>query len=351
VTFDEQLSRAADALTGRLRDDIGRHVQAATAELAAIARADREQAEADVRSAAERRAAEQLAAAVADAEARGFAFGQDAGLQEARISGARDSAAATTGLVDEMRALDAARSLTATLDALVSAAAAEAGRAAVLLVRAGRAQTWRRIGFTDASEPSHAEFAIGEHDVIGQAAASNRLTSAQRGMDNVPAFAGAAWNECVCAPIALADEVVAVLYADAAGETTSAWRQRVELLARHAARCLESVIGFKAARMLATPAHPAGASIGGAATSEEENGARRYARLLVSEIRLYHEDAVAAGRRERDLASRLGGEIARARMLYEQRVAPRVRQRADYFQDELVRTLADGDPALLDLRT
>ena len=34
--------------------------------------------------------------------------------------------------------------------------------------------------------------------------------------------------------------------------------------------------------------------------------ARRYARLLVSEIKLYHESAVADGRRDRDLATRLG---------------------------------------------
>ena len=57
------------------------------------------------------------------------------------------------------------------------------------------------------------------------------------------------------------------------------------------------------------------------------------------------------GRRDRDLATRLGGEIARARVLYEQRVPPHVRQRADYFHDELVRTLANGDASLLEVRT
>ncbi len=77
--------------------------------------------------------------------------------------------------------------------------------------------------------------------------------------------------------------------------------------------------------------------------------ARRYARLLVSEIKLYHEAAVADGRRDRNLATRLGGEIARARALYEERVPPQVRQRADYFHDELVRLLADGDATLLQL--
>jgi hypothetical protein len=69
--------------------------------------------------------------------------------------------------------------------------------------------------------------------------------------------------------------------------------------------------------------------------------------LLVSEIKLYHEPEVAAGRRERDLAVRLGGEIAHARALYEQRVPRETRAAADFFHQELVRTLADGDEALL----
>jgi hypothetical protein len=37
--------------------------------------------------------------------------------------------------------------------------------------------------------------------------------------------------------------------------------------------------------------------------------------------------------------------------MYEQRVPPQVRERADYFHDELVRTLANGDGSLLDVGT
>ena len=66
---------------------------------------------------------------------------------------------------------------------------------------------------------------------------------------------------------------------------------------------------------------------------------------------MYHEDDIAAGRRERDLAIRLGGEIQRARALYEERVPAQVRLRTDFFQAELVRTLADGDPSLLEAKS
>jgi len=53
------------------------------------------------------------------------------------------------------------------------------------------------------------------------------------------------------------------------------------------------------------------------------------------------------GRQQRDLVTRLGGEIARARQAYEQHVPEDVRRHGDYFQNELVRTLADGDETLL----
>jgi len=109
---------------------------------------------------------------------------------------------------------------------------------------------------------------------------------------------------------------------------------------------------FKVARSLAIapPAPERSAPAVDKDGGEDVAGARRYARLLVSEIKLYHEDSIAAGRRDRDLGSRLGGEIARARVLYEQRVPPHVRARAPYFDDELVRTLADGDQSLLETR-
>jgi hypothetical protein len=117
---------------------------------------------------------------------------------------------------------------------------------------------------------------------------------------------------------------------------------------------LEALTAFKTARALTHRPEPAAAAVPqdvvDEAVAEEDTSARRYARLLVSEIKLYHETAVVEGRRDRDLATRLGGEIARARVMYEQRVPADVRTRAHYFQDELIRTLADGDASLLDVR-
>ena len=201
-------------------------------------------------------------------------------------------------LVVAIRKMDEARSLTDILDALATAAAAQSRSLAVRLRRGGETQTWRTIG------------ANGDGDVA----------------------------EATRHPLVISGEEIGELYAE--GGSADA----LEILARHASRCLESLTAFKTARALARQAEPAIDEPLG----EEDASARRYAKLLVSEIKLYHAADVLAGRRERDLASRLGGEIARARVLYDQRVAPHVRQRADHFHDELVRTLADGDATLLE---
>jgi|GEM_PF-209527 len=77
------------------------------------------------------------------------------------------------------------------------------------------------------------------------------------------------------------------------------------------------------------------------------NDARRFARLLVSEIKLYNEQKVLAGRKNRDLYDRLKEDIDRSREMYMKRVSPIVSSKADYFHDELIRTLGENDPGAL----
>jgi len=86
-------------------------------------------------------------------------------------------------------------------------------------------------------------------------------------------------------------------------------------------------------------------------SSEEErrlhNDARRFARLLISEIKLYNEQKVAEGRSKNDLYDRLREYIDRSREMYDKRVKPEVASRYDYFHGELVSTLAEGDASKL----
>ncbi len=73
------------------------------------------------------------------------------------------------------------------------------------------------------------------------------------------------------------------------------------------------------------------------------NDARRFARLLVSEIKLYNEQKVKEGRDASDIYERLREAIDRSREMYDKRVQPPVAARFDYFHYEVVSTLAEGD--------
>ncbi len=85
--------------------------------------------------------------------------------------------------------------------------------------------------------------------------------------------------------------------------------------------------------------------------SEDErrlhNDARRFARLLVSEIKLYNEQKVKEGREGNDLYERLREAIDRSREMYDKRVQPPVAAKFDYFHYELVSNLAEGDAGKL----
>jgi len=80
---------------------------------------------------------------------------------------------------------------------------------------------------------------------------------------------------------------------------------------------------------------------------EELEEARSFARLLVSEIKLYNEEDVEEGRKEGNLYNRLKEQIDVSREVYEGRVSEEIRSRNNYFDDELVRILARGDSGIL----
>jgi hypothetical protein len=76
--------------------------------------------------------------------------------------------------------------------------------------------------------------------------------------------------------------------------------------------------------------------------NERHEEAKRFARLLVSEIKLYNERAVQEGREHNDIYPRLKEDIDRSRQMYDERIPEDVRAATNFFHEELVRTLADG---------
>jgi hypothetical protein len=75
---------------------------------------------------------------------------------------------------------------------------------------------------------------------------------------------------------------------------------------------------------------------------ERREEARRFAKLLVSEIKLYNERAVLDGREHGNLYERLKEDIDRSRQMYDDRIPEDVRASSNFFYEELVRILADG---------
>jgi hypothetical protein len=212
---------------------------------------------------------EQREAAVAEAEARAAAATR-ASIEEARAGEREAEMAGFARLVESVRGLDGATSLSEVLDALALAAARETARAAVVVVKGEHVVGWRLSGFgARDAQPKSVDLPLGESGVIGMAVTSSRAATTRTGAADGPGFEHLPEDRTGLAmPVLVGGRVVAVVYADGVdgGSTDqvvpSPWPEAIEILARHAGRCLEALTAQK----VATPvAGRASASAPGAA--------------------------------------------------------------------------------------
>ena len=308
--------------------------------------AERERAEQALRAqlGAEREGAEQ---AIRQALASDF----DERLEEAR---AQHAGPADERLVEALRQVDRAASLTDVLNTLLEQATAESSRAALFLVSADRVRGWRQAGFD--AEVSAIDLPLDAAGPVGLAAQGSDAVStadARGSASSLPEWLLPSGGRAgVAIPVVVGGRPVAVLYCEANRPPA------IEILARHAGRCLEVLTFARAAAPPPSAARPVSVpsadedvrpSEAGpeSDSARQEESARRYARLLISELKLYNETAVEEGRAHADLLARLGPEVERARRLYEEKIPAAVRERASWFDEELVRTLAGGDASTL----
>lgn len=272
-------------------------------------------------------------------------------IENARVSERESQLAIVERLLTAIKAMDAARSLSDVLSALITSAAAEAPRVALFVVEGAELRGWKSEGFSDPAASLH----VSVRDAgLFQDVMRRREPVTTDGGSAAPAFASLPSDRAAIAvPLLVGAQPVAVLYADDASEGQAApasWPEAIQILGRHASVNLAHLTAARAAEAMRRSLAPAGAPAtagAGPSAPQDGNSARRYARLLVSEIKLYNEAAVRLGRQKRDLLARLKPEIERARKLYEQRVSSSVDSRGALFQQELIQTLADGDPSLL----
>lgn len=204
--------------------------------------------------------------AIADGEAKA-ADDIKAAVAAARIKEREIEMSCASRLLESVRGLDGATSLSEVLDALGLAAAKEAARAAVVVLRGDRIHGWRLSGFgARDKQPKSIDLALPESGVIGHAISTARAVNTK---DSQTAAIGPGFEALpadrlgLAVPVIVAGRVVAVVYADAVTtqgaerHVPSSWPELIEVLARHAGRCLEALASQKtASRTASSPGAP-----------------------------------------------------------------------------------------------
>jgi len=311
-----------------------------------------------------------------------------------------DSAA----LVQAVSSIHAGSTQKEILRALLDAASGYCARVALFVVKAGAASGWQARGFGD--DESVKDFAL---DLTASPVAhsyQNRVPTpgniAEMGAPFVEQFGGPSNEQVLVLPLALKDKVAALVYADGGDSgnldsnalellvmATSAWLEVASLrkqaakddgagiraesapapvptvssfsdpfashAPKHTARIPEPETAAEvvevASAHAASAAAPAIAADPLAGLSPEDadvhRKAQRFARLLVDEIKLYNQAKVAEGRRNKDLYDRLKEDIEKSRGTFQKRYGNTAAASGDYFQHELLRSLAEDDVSIM----
>jgi hypothetical protein len=293
------------------------------------------------------------------------------------------------------------------LRALLDAGSNYCSRIALFVVKSGAASGWQARGFADDEAVKDATLDLG----AGPAAYTyrNRVTTpgniTEMGRPFAERFGSPANEQLLVLPLVPKDKVAALVYADG-GSTgrldadalellviaTSAWLEVISLrkqagprengeapAAERPSPAAHSVSSYSdpfagptpqpipesiplepapvaevvevAAAYAASAAAPALARDPLADLSPEDadthRKAQRFARLLVDEIKLYNQAKVAEGRRNKDLYDRLKEDIEKSRGTFQKRYGNTVAARVDYFQNELLRSLAEEDVSIM----
>jgi hypothetical protein len=293
------------------------------------------------------------------------------------------------------------------LRALLDAGSRYCARIVLFVVKAGAATGWQSRGTGD--EEAVKDFALDLDAGPVAHAYQNRVVTpgniAEMGKSFTQQFGAPANEQVLMLPLLLKDKVAALVYADGGDSgkldssalellvmATSAWLEVSSLRKQAAAKddgamasrpepaspAVQTVSSFSdpfaghapkhivasapaapeptevvevAAAHASAGAAPAAATDPLAGLSPEDadvhRKAQRFARLLVDEIKLYNQAKVAEGRRNKDLYDRLKEDIDKSRGTFQKRYGGTAAANADYFQSELVRSLAEDDISIM----
>lgn len=318
--------------------------------------------------------------------------------------GTTSMAPALRALRDALQAIATAGAQKDVLEALLSAASGHYARSALFVMKRDGLRGWAGCGFDpesgcdDRKIPGIVLPIAGDH-LLARAVQSRSLMIAGiegPGEAVTGALGGTQPHEAGAMPIMLRDRPVALLYGDSGSSRDRSDALWLEIIGRIGGLALANLAGEPVRRAHQDPAADRARIPSPAATPPPEmspppetstppvpptdpelqplladlddsprremgegeqpvsdevrrwhEDARRFASLLVSELMLYNEEAVIQGRRNRDLRQRLSTEIERSRQAYASRVSPEIAGSTSFFDDELIRVLAEGDASLI----
>jgi hypothetical protein len=288
------------------------------------------------------------------------------------------------------------------LRALLESTGHYCGRAALFVMKAGAANGWQGRAFDNSADIK--DFAL-DVSVAAPARALQTRASvnshiAEMDPRFISQFGAPSQDQILLMPLHLKDKVAALVYADGGTDgsgkmdtaalellvaATSAWLELASLrkqaakegttdVAGEAAPPVQTVSSFSDPFAAHAPRHAvaapadaaepvvAAATAGMAAAAapakdafaqmspedaDVHRKAQRFARLLTDEIKLYNQAKVAEGRKHKDLYDRLKEDIEKSRVTYTKRYGNTVAASGDYFNSELIRSLAEDDVSLL----
>jgi hypothetical protein len=315
----------------------------------------------------------------------------------------------SSSLVHAVSTIHAGSTQKEILRALLDAGSGYCFRIALFVVKAGAASGWQSRGFGD--DEAVKDFPLDLNAGPVAHSYQNRVATpgnvAEMGKRFIDRFSGPANEQVLVLPLTLKEKVAAIVYADGGDSgkldssalellvlATSSWLEVVSLRKQAATRDdgapvarvepvpppVQTVSSFSDPFAAHTPMHvpaavsaspepaaaevvevasahasaaaaPATAADPWAGMSPEDadihRKAQRFARLLVDEIKLYNQAKVAEGRRHKDLYDRLKEDIDKSRGTFQKRYGNTAAASADYFHQELLRSLAEDDISIM----
>ncbi len=291
------------------------------------------------------------------------------------------------------------------LKGLLEGTSKYAGRSALFVVKGGAATGWQGRGFSnnDGVKDCHLDVNNGPASQALHSRVVSTGSSAEMGQAFVSQLGAPKDDRVIVLPLLLKDKVAALVYADAGPDgvldtaalevlvlSTSAWLEVASLRKVSAQPAAEAppverseaapaataaapafsdpFAGHAPKHAMAAAAPASTAPAGGlavetpseapAAPSDQFAGmspedadlhrkAQRFARLLVDEIKLYNQVKVSEGRKNKDLYDRLKEDIEKSRGTYQKRYGNTAAASADYFSQELIRSLAEDDVSFM----